>query len=154
MAITYQEYYIHYQSSNDGFSGHHLSKVLLNMEKTDHKQQLIVMQLKHKDKTNLIGFITSCFSNPDNRDKISKYTGLGFYLTNKNKKLPSAIINFDTKTIHPLISEQHCMGYDPNKLLLCIGKCDIILSDGNLSNLCYFPVSYEADFDGIVNTHE
>lgn len=56
--------------------------------------------------------------------------------------------------MHPLTDEAYCVGYDPNKLLFCIGKCDIILGDGNLSNLCYFPISYEPDFDGIVNTAE
>ena len=50
--------------------------------------------------------------------------------------------------MHHLEDEHHAFGYNPN-LLLIIGKCDIVLSAYNVSNLCYFPVSYGPDGEGL-----
>ena len=55
--------------------------------------------------------------------------------------------------MHSLEDEEYAFGYNPN-LLMTIGKCDIVLSAYNVTNLCYFPVSYEIDGEGLCQTDE
>jgi len=56
------------------------------------------------------------------------------------------LLNISQKTIHQLREPQYAFSYN-NQVLLCIGKCDIVLSAFNITNLCYFPVSYSSDED-------
>lgn len=57
------------------------------------------------------------------------------------------------RTVHNLVDHDHAFGLS-NQILLCIGKCDIILSAYNMTNLCYFPVSYAPDGEQITSTTE
>ena len=56
----------------------------------------------------------------------------------------SLLLNISQKTVHHLKDNMHSVAYS-SQLLLCIGKCDIVLSAFNITNLCYFPVSYVPD---------
>jgi L-ascorbate metabolism protein UlaG (beta-lactamase superfamily) len=56
----------------------------------------------------------------------------------------SILVNFSQKTIHHLNDTSHSFMYS-HQILLCIGKCDVVLSAFNITNLCYFPVSYLPD---------
>lgn len=58
------------------------------------------------------------------------------------------LINFSQRTIHHLKDPKYAFTFN-NQILLCIGKCDIVLSSFNITNLCYFPVSFEPDIEGL-----
>lgn len=68
------------------------------------------------------------------------------YISDTNKK--SILFNISLRTVHHLVELEHAFGLS-NQILLCIGKCDVILSAYNITNLCYFPVSYAPDGDQI-----
>jgi hypothetical protein len=63
------------------------------------------------------------------------------------------LFNLSEKTVHHLNDSTHSFMYN-NQILLCIGKCDVVLSAFNITNLCYFPVSFDTDHEGICQTAE
>lgn len=61
------------------------------------------------------------------------------------------LMNISLKTVHHLHDSKHALTTS-SQVLICIGKCDIIASAYNITNLCYFPVSYGADADHMCAT--
>lgn len=73
----------------------------------------------------------------------------GVYYPDKQKK--SLILGINKRSIHKLKDSNYAVGYG-SQMLLAIGKLDILLSPFNISNVSYFPISYEVDKEKGVQT--
>ena len=118
--------------------------------KTEKNKTLLIMTTKSQSEKPIIsriGFYSECF--PSKEACIKNPTG--FYAS--DSRSTSVLFNLIKKTVHRLKEEKYAIGYNPH-LLLSIGKCDMVMSGFNVENLCYFPVSYGADQEGVCGSWE
>ncbi len=54
------------------------------------------------------------------------------------------LLGLDKRSVHTLSDYNFSVGFG-NEILMAIGKTDLVFSAFNISNLSYFPCSYNSD---------